>query len=115
MTDLAEVGFLSKRRSRSQWTQVVKEFSASTLTVSQYCEQNGISESNFYRWRSLLAGKPGELARKSIRRVSPPAKGFVDLGPLDRVPVNSPVSVPEARIDLRLEFGGGVVLTVSRG
>ena len=51
MTDLAEVGFLGKRRSRSQWSKVVRDFSECGLSVFQYCEQIGISESNFYRWR----------------------------------------------------------------
>ena len=116
MTNLAEAEFLGKRRTRSQWSQVVGDFSDSGLSVSQYCEQIGISEASFYRWRSLLAGEPVVHARKSIRRVSPPAEGFVDLGPLEQVPVNSPADVsPDARINVRLEFGGGVVLTVSRG
>jgi Transposase len=116
MTNMAEAGYLGKRRTRAQWSQVVKDFSDSGLSVSKYCEQIGISESNFYRWRSLLASAPKVAVRKSTRRVMAPDKGFVDLGPLDSVPVNSPVGVlPDARIDLRLEFGGGLVLTVSRG
>ncbi len=116
MTNMAEAGFLGKRRTRSQWTQVVSGFSDSGLSVSKYCEQIGISESNFYRWRSLLAHSPKVAVRHSTRRVAPQALGFVDLGPLNRAPVNSPAGVlPDARIDLRLEFGGGMVLTVSRG
>ncbi len=116
MTNMAEAGYLGKRRTRTQWSQVVSGFSDSGLSVSKYCEQIGISESNFYRWRSLLASAPKVPVRKSTRRVAPQAKGFVDLGPLDPVPVTSPAGVlPDARIDLRLEFGGGMVLTVSRG
>ncbi len=116
MTNMAEAGYLGKRRTRSQWSQMVSGFSDSGLSVSKYCEQFGISESNFYRWRSLLASAPKVPVRKSTRRVMAPTKGFVDLGPLHQAVVNSPAGVlPDARIDLRLEFGGGVVLTVSRG
>ena len=43
-----------KRRSREEWRAVFDRFAASGLGVGAFCAREGISDSSFGRWRSLL-------------------------------------------------------------
>ena len=42
------------RRSAREWRQVLSRQRASGLSVSGFCRKHTMSESNFYRWRTLL-------------------------------------------------------------
>lgn len=119
MTDLAITKYLGRRRSREQWRQLVSGHGGSGLSVTGYCEREGISAASFHRWRSLLGdasrGSVGGAARRPKAGV---AKDFVDLGMMSRVPVAGEGKAARhcgERVELRLEFGGGIVLTLSRG
>lgn len=114
MTDLAEVKYLGNRRTQAQWSQLLKGFAGSELNVAQYCAQHGVSVSNFYRWRAVLGevGVPG--SRQTKRKAPASIKEFVDLGPLERAVPNPVADIGVRRIDLRLDLGAGMVLTLSR-
>ena len=91
-----------QRRSRAQWQAVLARFGSAGLSVAAFCAREAISEASFYRWRGLLpsAGTGQTIAQS--------AGAFVDLGPMASVP-------REARLELRLDLGGGVVLHLVRG
>ena len=119
MTDLAIKKYLGRRRNREQWRQLVSGHRDSRLSVTAYCEREGISAASFHRWRSLL----GDVLRGSVCRARRRSKvgvfeDFVDLGMMSHVPVA--VDGKAARhcgeqVELRLQWGGGIVLTISRG
>jgi putative transposase len=90
-----------QRRSREQWQALLARFESAGLSVAAFCAGELISEASFYRWRGLFAssGAGHELA---------PAAAFVDLGAMAS-------GVREARLELRLDLGGGVVLHLVRG
>ena len=46
-----------RRRSRQEWETVFARFAASGLGIEPFCAREGLSESSFRRWRSLL-GEP---------------------------------------------------------
>ncbi len=122
MTDLAITKYLGKWRSREQWKQLVAGHRDSGLSVAGYCDREGISTASFHRWRSLLRDTPRESVGKTGKAVRRPktrvAKDFVDLGMMSRLPVvgdGKAARHPGDRVELRLEFGGGIVLTLSRG
>jgi putative transposase len=112
----------SKRRTPAQWLRLIDGFAGSGLSVAQYCAQQRVSEPSFYRWRALVGEKRGRVAKRQPGRLvacSPAAKGFVDLGALDAVGSNasSPMPLRQAAsqlVELRLELGAGVVLTITR-
>ena len=91
-----------QRRSRDQWQALLSRFGTAGLRVASSCVRESISEASFYRWRGLLpssgAGHPDAQS----------AGAFVDLGPMTS-------GQREARLEVRLDLGGGVVLHVVRG
>ncbi len=90
-----------RQRSTEEWQTLLNRFAASGLAVSAFCQREAISEGSFYRWRAQLAGTA------SVKpSVVPP---FVDLGAL----LTHPAS--DGRLELRLDFGAGVTLTLVRG
>jgi hypothetical protein len=90
-----------RRRSREQWQALLARFESAGLRVAAFCANESISEASFYRWKGLLASS------RSGQDIVPGA-GFVDLGPMASV-------AREARLELRLDLGGGVVLHLVRG
>ena len=91
-----------QRRSREQWQALLARFGTAGMSVASFCVRESISEASFYRWRGLLpssgAGHPDAQS----------AGAFVDLGPMTS-------GQREARLEVRLDLGGGVVLHVVRG
>lgn len=91
-----------RRQSVQAWRAIVASYAQSGLSVEGYCQREGICRSSFYRWRLLLGGSAQEPGSLSVARA---AVGFVDLGTLN----------PEsARLELRLDLGGGVLLHLTR-
>jgi hypothetical protein len=90
-----------QRRSREQWQALLARFESAGLRVASFCANESISEASFYRWKGLLASS---RAGQDIAQ----AVGFVDLGAMAS-------GAREARLELRLDLGGGVVLHLVRG
>ena len=42
------------RRTREQWQQLIRDWQASQLPITDFCSQHRIAESNFYYWRKKL-------------------------------------------------------------
>lgn len=57
-----------------EWTQRIKRFEKSSLTVAQFCQAEGVAEQSYYHWKRKLRNS---VARRSPRnrfqavRVSP--------------------------------------------
>ena len=108
-----------RRRSREQWMRLVASHGESGLSVGSYCEREHVSAASFYRWRALLGS---ELTRVPGAATAPRPKAreaqFVVLGMMNPLPLatggDSARRCGEA-LELRLELGAGIVLTVSRG
>jgi hypothetical protein len=101
---------IKQRRDEQAWREVLSRFASSAQTVSAFCEGEGISEASLYRWRSILQGagrnkKSKQRASMVLSDARPSAAPFVDLGALRS---------DSARMEVRLDLGGGVWLTVVR-
>jgi hypothetical protein len=100
-----------QRRSESTWQGIVERQEHSGLTVSAFCEREGIKSASLYGWRSRLrqgsrdAPEVGSVPQKA-KRSGDPSSGFIDLGSLGSSP---------SRFEVRLELGGGVLLHLVRG
>ena len=95
-----------RRRSRQEWETVFARFAASGLGIEPFCIGEGLSESSFRRWRSLLGSQTPPAARPGSGATSEPT-GFVDAGTLKLGGTG--------RLELRLDLGDGVILHLSRG
>ena len=102
------MGRKSSESVESVWRDRLARFRASSLTVRQFCRQEGVSDPSFYRWRKLLEeGQPGA---KRVRRSSVPPKTAVSQ---PFVPVSVPASISVATsIVAEIEFPNGVRIRV---
>ena len=64
----------NNQRSRSKerfWRRMVRRCRRSGLSVRAFCEEQGLSEPNFYAWRRLLAERDAAAVRFVPVQVSP--------------------------------------------
>lgn len=93
------------RRSAGTWRELFSRQLSSGMSVPEFCRREGINAGVFRRWRVMLQGSTGAhpvQARPELRATVP----FIDLGDLRS---GGP------RLEVRLELGAGVVLSVARG
>jgi len=103
------------------WAARMDRFSACGMTVMDFCRAEGVSQSSYYLWRARLASgsaplsklaPTGTAGRDFALLPSPPLSAqteFVDLGTYGRA------AAPSGRLELRLDLGDGLVLTLVRG
>ena len=101
----------STRRDSSTWREIIDRQVQSGSTVAEFCEREGLSVASFYGWRSKLrqkgdAGSGTVAVTQKPGQAERPVGGFIDLGAL---------GMGGARVEVRLELGGGVALQLVRG
>ena len=120
---------------KEHWESEQARFEASGLTVREFCRQNSLGVSTFYQRRSLLRdlGAPASSVHRASEDkppVSPIGAGFVDAGVMELrqrktegSKTRSVASAPSGSglrdeehpaLELRLDLGMGVVLTIVR-
>jgi hypothetical protein len=71
-----------KRRTRSEWTEILRRFESSGLTVREFCSREGLALSSFQRWRSRLGSVgPTEFVElvPTVAEVAPSADWSLDI------------------------------------
>ena len=94
-------------RGEQWWRELVGRQAGSGLSLREFCRREGLSAWSLYEWRSRLRAR-SEAARR-VPAAMPGGKeasGFIELGALE--PGGS-------RCEVRVELGGGVVLSLVRG
>ena len=96
----------AKRRLRAQaWPQMVSQFARSGMSAETFSQQERVSLASLKHWQEKLQGaRPGKTM--VVRPAQAESAGFVDLGALRG---------SGGRVELRLDLGDGVMLTLSRG
>ena len=94
-----------RRLSADAWTAMVEKFDASGLPEEVFCQRERVSLASLHRWRTKSRPESGKkrLATHAVAGIE--TASFVDLGGL---PMRS------GQVEVRLDFGGGVVLQLSR-
>jgi hypothetical protein len=103
-------GSRRRRLSVQAWREVLRRFDAAGVTVGEFCQREGVSDSSFHRWRARLATAPSSespVQRKGPREKA--AASFVDLGSLGATSTGV-----AARLDVKLDLGGGLTLHLVR-
>jgi hypothetical protein len=92
------------RRGTEGWRKLFSRQLSSGLTVREFCQRERINASLFRRWQSRLMGSRsvGKVTTTPVESTEP----FIDLGDL---------RTGGQRLEVRLDFGGGVVLSIARG
>lgn len=104
-------------KQEATWRDRMARHAASGQSVIAFCRSESVSCSCFYRWRNLLGITEGANKVTALN----PSPAFVDLGPLEmpQAGVKSAIAstgdeVSSAGIEVRIDLGGGVVLTIAR-
>jgi transposase-like protein len=102
-----------RRHGEQAWRAMIEGQRRSGMNIEAFCAREGVSRSSFGRWRRLLAaragGTPNEIvAAGESSTFDTRRSGFIDAGVLHASATNEPV-------EIRLELGGGLVVTIRRG
>lgn len=95
---------MAKRRSDAEavWRERLGRFQGSGLTVSAFCQLEGVSTSNFYGWKRRLAGSGESSTRENRSR--------------EETPLFVPVAMsPAASTEIRIVLPGGAVVHLPAG
>ncbi len=101
------------RRSEKTWRGIFARQRSSGMTVDKFCRVEGIGRSTFNRWqmrlhsRDSLAGR-ARSAQADAVSPSEPGDRFIDAGEIR-------VDNAGATIEIWLDLGSGVLLTIRRG
>ena len=107
-----------QRRSESVWRALIERQRTSGASIETFCRAEGVSRSSFERWRGILSSidqmsPPPSLVAKDNDRPAQLLRSegapFIDVGML-----GSAGHAGEA-VEIRLDLGGGMVLTIRRG
>lgn len=107
-----------KLQKEMVWRERLARHAASGQSVIAFCRSEAVAEGTFYAWRTRLLGRDADAAP------TPPAikaSSFIDLGSVKNLGVSdaprrcdeSPDVAPTG-IEVRIDLGGGVVLTITR-
>lgn len=101
----------AREQAESVWRQRLWRFAQGTQTIKVFCQQESVSVWSFYYWRRRLQ----EPVAPSGTGASAPA--FVDLGALSSASPREEAGAATgaANLTIRLDFPGGIVLTIARG
>jgi hypothetical protein len=108
-----------QRRSKAAWRALIARQAISGETIEAFCRAQGVSRSSFERWRGLLSpatSAPGVSPHSVAHHNDRPAVSersaehcFIDAG---EIGLGGNGVEP---LEIRLELGGGIVLTIRRG
>ena len=87
------------RHTAQQWQQHLYDQRTGDLSITDYCQQNGLSASNFYTWRS-------KLSNEASSNHESPANNTNDWLPLNTLAASTVDKV----IDITLSLPGGITL-----
>jgi len=90
------------RRSRADWIEIIQAWQSSSLTQREFCSQNSIALSSFYKWRQKLSSGSQDATPTH-------ADGFVNV-----FSSSQERSVSEGDWQIELDLGG-ISLRLSRG
>lgn len=109
----------SKTDRESVWRDRLARYASGNHTVVAFCQIESVSTASFYGWRSKLRSmnSPTTEGQSALPRRSP----FIDLGPIKCAASVDPAVLNNAAhlerrssLEVRLDLGDGVLLTVTR-
>jgi hypothetical protein len=95
-----------RRYGAATWRKILGRFEESGLTAAVFCARERISMQSLRRWRTRLEGDSDHALVTKAAQLTGKTEGFIDLGGLRS---------RDPRFEVRLELGGGVILSIARG
>ncbi len=98
-----------------QWTERLKRFQDSSLTVAAFCRNESVSVPSFYQWKKKLAGEPktgkskqsGGQARQEVEpaRRTGDSITAANFQPVELLPTNSTATTIRFPSGIEIELG----------
>ena len=98
-----------QHRTRRQWLSLVEQSYRYDGSLAQFCRQVKVSEASMSRWRRIAREQSETVAQVKQKCAS----GFIDGGVLE-FGSGSLAKDETGTLNVRIELGGGVVLTLTR-
>ena len=95
---------MSKRRSRSQWQQLISSYQTSGLSRKDFCQREGIALSTFDYWKRKLRAQTA---------LPDPVAQSVSLS--DWIELSKPVTEQATTWQIELDLGNGLCLRLTQG
>ncbi len=95
-----------RRYGAETWQKILGRFEESGLDAPAFCTRERVSMPSFRRWQKRLGGESDRAVVARAAEMAGKPAGFIDLGDL---------RAGDARFEVRLELGGGIVLSLARG
>ncbi len=95
-----------RRYGAETWRKIVGQFEESGLAAPTFCARERISTQSLRRWQLRLGGESDRTLVARATQLTSKGPGFIDLGNLQS---------SDSRFEVRLELGGGIVLSIGRG
>ncbi len=92
------------------WRQRIKDHAGSGQSVAAYCRDHSLVVATFHWWKARLRKSAGAL----VVRKAPTEVPFIDLGSVNPGVAGNTLPVVGACVDIRLDLGLGMVLTITR-
>ncbi len=101
------MGKIRRRRYGAEtWRRILGRFEESGLAAPAFCARERVSLPSFRRWQKRLGAESDRAVVAPAAELAGKTPEFIDLGALRS---------SEARFELRLELGGGIVFSLARG
>ena len=97
---------MSAAKNALAWGKRLDRFDRASVTVAQFCRQEGVSQASFYHWRRKLRGQPVA----SQRDQAPPLPRFLPVS-LTATPTASTTPTPSAPMPqsrMTIDLPGGI-------
>jgi hypothetical protein len=104
----------SHTSKETAWRSRLQRHAQSGKTIAAFCRDESVSTATFHIWRAKLAAS-GQVAASPAQPVT-----FIDLGAVKDIAGVTPIarpptpSKPSPVIDVRIDLGDGIVLTITR-
>lgn len=105
----------SQSLKEAVWRSRLLRHAQSGKSIAAFCRDESVSTASFHIWRAKLAAADGH-GTNAVQQAA-----FIDLGAIkdvvgESVTADGPASAPTPAtgIDVRIDLGGGIVLTVTR-
>jgi hypothetical protein len=94
---------------RLVWIERMERFSRSGLSVKKFCDAEGVSVPNFYRWRQKLAPSPDRTGRFVAVSIKTPASAAKII-----LPGGASIEVPAEMVTNRMSDLFAAVIEASK-
>ncbi|WP_303862798.1 transposase [Alkalibaculum bacchi] len=98
-----EITQVKNRFRLEQWTQLIKDYQSSDMTVKAWCEQNGVKQQSYYYWlKKIRKAACGHLpaTQTQVKHSTPTEFAKLQVTPPNHVQAAVIIHLPYASVEV---------------